>query len=118
MSNERPPAPPGSASKIRDLATHPFAYVTVSALAEYWLVSRKQIYKQIEAQTLPTVRLGPRLYRIKTADALRFEEEAKLSPPPQPDTRPRAGHKKHKKKVAKSKLTPPNDGRQGAKRSA
>jgi excisionase family DNA binding protein len=67
--------------KIMDLQTHSEPYVTTSDLADYWRVSRKQIYKQIEAGTLRAIRLGPRLMRISTAEAIRFEEMAKMSPP-------------------------------------
>jgi excisionase family DNA binding protein len=66
---------------IRDLSTHPLPYVSVSDLASYWLVSRKQVYKQIDAGTLPALRLGPRLFRISTADARLFERHAKMRPP-------------------------------------
>ena len=66
--------------KIMDLQSHPEPYVTTSDLADYWRVSRKQIYKQIEAGTLKAIRLGPRLLRIGTAEAIRFEEMAKMSP--------------------------------------
>ncbi len=66
---------------IRDLLTHAAAYVTVSDLADYWLVSRKMIYKQIEAGTLDTIKLGPRLIRIRTDDALDFERRAGLHRP-------------------------------------
>jgi excisionase family DNA binding protein len=45
------------------------------------MVHRKQIYKQIEAGTLPAIRLGPRLWRIRTADALEFERRAHMQPP-------------------------------------
>jgi hypothetical protein len=41
-------------------------------------VGRKQIYKQIDAGTLPAIRLGPRLMRIRTADAIAFERRANL----------------------------------------
>jgi excisionase family DNA binding protein len=67
--------------KIMDLQTHPEPYVTTSDLADYWRVSRKQIYKQIEAGTLKAIRLGPRLMRISTVEAIRFEEMAKMTPP-------------------------------------
>jgi excisionase family DNA binding protein len=67
--------------RIMDLQSHPEPYVTTSDLADYWRVSRKQIYKQIEAGTLRAIRLGPRLMRISTAEAIRFEEMAKMSPP-------------------------------------
>jgi excisionase family DNA binding protein len=64
--------------RITDLHAHLSPYVTIAALAEYWLVSRKQIYKQIEAGTLKAIRLGPRLLRIRTADAIEFERVAKM----------------------------------------
>ena len=53
-------------------------YVTVVELAAYWLVGRKQIYKQIDAGTLPAIRLGPRLLRIRTSDAQAFERSANM----------------------------------------
>jgi excisionase family DNA binding protein len=64
--------------RIRNLHAHPSPYVTIAQLAEYWLVSRKQIYKQVEAGTLKAIRLGPRLLRISTADAIEFERVAKM----------------------------------------
>jgi excisionase family DNA binding protein len=62
------------------LEKHPDPYVTTSDLAGYWRVSRKQIYKQIDAGTLRAIRLGPRLLRISTAEAIRFEHLAKMLP--------------------------------------
>ena len=66
---------------LKDLQSHAEPYVTVAELAEYWLVGRKQIYKQIDAGTLRAIRLGPRLLRIKTADAREFERQANMRPP-------------------------------------
>ncbi len=63
---------------IKDLRSHQEPYVTVAELAEHWLIGRKQIYKQIDAGTLAAIRLGPRLLRIRTADALAFERSAKM----------------------------------------
>ena len=65
---------------ITDLQDHSEPYVTVSELADYWRVSRKQIDKQIAAGTLRTVRLAPRRLRIRTRDAIRFEELAATAP--------------------------------------
>ena len=67
--------------RLKDLKSHPEPYVTVAELAEYWLVGRKQIYKQIDAGTLPAIRLGPRIMRIRTADALQFERLANMQRP-------------------------------------
>lgn len=67
--------------RLVDLKSHQEPYVTIAELAEYWLISRKQIYKQIDAGTLRAIRLGPRLLRIRTADAIDFENRAKLQQP-------------------------------------
>jgi excisionase family DNA binding protein len=64
--------------KIQNLQTHPDPYVTIADLAAYWSVSRKQLYKQVEAGTLKALRLGPRSMRISTADARAFEQAAKM----------------------------------------
>lgn len=69
-----------SHSRITNLSEHKDKYVTVAQLAEYWQVSRKQIYKHIDAGTLDAIRLGPRLYRIRTSVALRFEQHAQMRP--------------------------------------
>jgi excisionase family DNA binding protein len=66
--------------RIRTLQDHSSPYVTTSELAEYWMVSRSQIYKHIDAGTLRAIRLGPRLLRISTQEALDFEQRAKLTP--------------------------------------
>jgi excisionase family DNA binding protein len=63
---------------IRDLAVHTARYVTVAELAEYWAVSRQQIYKRIESGTLEAIRLGARLYRVKTSAALEYERNASI----------------------------------------
>ena len=67
--------------RIRDLAAHPEPYVTVAELAEYWFVSRKQIYKQIDAGTLAAIRFGPRLMRIRTTESIEFEHRANMRRP-------------------------------------
>ena len=64
---------------IHDLGTHPARYVTVAQLAEYWAVSRRQILKRIESGALDAIRLGSRLYRIRTETALEFERRAAVS---------------------------------------
>ena len=67
-----------SRTRITNLATHPEKYVSVSQLADYWQVSRKQIYKQIDGGTLEAIRLGERLYRIRTTTAFEFEKRAHM----------------------------------------
>jgi excisionase family DNA binding protein len=63
---------------IRDLSSHARPFVSIRELAQYWGISRHELYKQIDAGTLPAVRLGARLYRVRTADALRFGISARL----------------------------------------
>ncbi len=70
----------GGPARIVDLLTHQEPFITVGELAEYWLVSRKQIYKQIDAGILHAIKLGPRLLRISTAEAIAFERRAILDP--------------------------------------
>ncbi len=65
---------------IESLEAHSEPYVTVRELAEYWSVSTKQIYKQIDAGMLSYLRIGPRLLRIRTDDAKAFERRAKMDP--------------------------------------
>ena len=67
-----------SRTRIINLATHAEKYVSVSQLADYWQVSRKQIYKQIDAGTLEAIRLGERLYRIRASAAFEFEKRAHM----------------------------------------
>lgn len=59
---------------IRNLAEHPVSFVTVRELADYWLVSQKQIRKHVAAGCLQGIRVGPRLYRITVASALALEQ--------------------------------------------
>ena len=65
--------------RIRDLAAHSACYVTVAELAEYWAVSRKQIYKRIESGALDAIKLGPRLFRVRTTDALQYEQRTTVT---------------------------------------
>jgi excisionase family DNA binding protein len=73
------PRPTSETRRIRNLKEHSWPYVTPSELAEYWQVSRRQIYKYIEQGELRAVRLGPRVVRIQTADAIAFEAQARWS---------------------------------------
>ena len=64
---------------IRDLASHHAHYVTIAELAEYWGVSRQQIYKRIEAGALDAIQLGSRLVRVPAAAALEYERCARVA---------------------------------------
>jgi excisionase family DNA binding protein len=59
---------------IRSLSEHPLSFVTVRELAEYWLVSQKQIRRHVASGCLQGIRVGPRLYRITVASALALEQ--------------------------------------------
>jgi excisionase family DNA binding protein len=63
---------------IRDLTSHTARYVTIAELAEYWSVSRAQIYKRIESGALEAIKLGPRAIRIRTVAALKYERDASV----------------------------------------
>jgi excisionase family DNA binding protein len=70
---------------IDDLATHTANFVTVGELAEYWGVSRQQIYKRIESGVLEALCFGARLYRVRTSAALEYERCAKVTSQPSRD---------------------------------
>ena len=63
---------------IRDLTSHQARYVTIAELAEYWGVSRQQIYKRIDSGTLDAIQLGSRLVRVRTAAALEYERASRV----------------------------------------
>jgi excisionase family DNA binding protein len=66
--------------RIQALSTHPDAFVTVRELAAYWVVSPRQIYKQICQGSLPAVSVGRRSYRIPTKAAAEFERRMTVRP--------------------------------------
>ncbi|MGH9147215.1 MAG: helix-turn-helix domain-containing protein [Vicinamibacterales bacterium] len=63
-----------------DLRTHVAAYVTVGELAEYWAVSRRQIYRQIQSGDLLALKFGPRLWRVSADSARQLERTSELGP--------------------------------------
>jgi excisionase family DNA binding protein len=63
---------------IRDLASHQARYVTIAELAEYWGVSRQQIYKRIDSGALEAIQLGSRLVRVRATAALEYERNARV----------------------------------------
>ena len=69
---------------IRSLSDHPSPYVVVAELAEYWGVSRRQIYTLVQTGALEAVRLGPRFLRIRTMRALAFERSARVASAEEP----------------------------------
>ena len=64
---------------IEDLNSHPFAYVKVRDLAAYWAVSPNQVYRQIRSGALEALRFGPRVYRVSTESARRFERSSAVA---------------------------------------
>jgi hypothetical protein len=60
---------------ILDLASHPFAYVTIAELSDYWRLSRVRVIEHVAAGRLEAIELGPGIYRVRTATALAFERE-------------------------------------------
>lgn len=59
---------------IRDLATHPYPYVTVQELAECLRVHPETIYRHIEKGALRAVRIGAAV-RISIVEACRYAGE-------------------------------------------
>jgi len=49
-------------------------------LCRRWQLSRKTIYKFIDAEILPVWKVGSRLYRVALHEVLRFETRNKLPP--------------------------------------
>ena len=80
--------------QIRNLGTHPKAFVKVRDLAEYWDVSPQMLYKQIKAGTLKAERIGPRLYRVRVSTARQFASQAKLASPVVPAEKTRSTKKR------------------------
>ncbi|MCC6162465.1 MAG: excisionase family DNA-binding protein [Acidobacteria bacterium] len=66
---------------IRELASHPSAYVTVRELAVYLSVSRRQVRKWMDAEALVVVSVGPRQARITRESAQRLERQLTSWPP-------------------------------------
>jgi excisionase family DNA binding protein len=48
-------------------------WLTISPLCRRWQLSRKTIYKFIDARILPAWKVGSHLYRVAVEDVLRFE---------------------------------------------
>jgi hypothetical protein len=67
---------------ILDLATHPWAYVTVGELADYWRVSAQQVMTYLASGAFEGINLGPGVYRIRTSAALDFERRSNIVPQP------------------------------------
>ena len=64
---------------IHDLGNHPRAYVSLTELAEYWRVSRRVLYKQVQIGALGALRFGSRSFRISVPAAVRFERSRAVS---------------------------------------
>jgi hypothetical protein len=59
---------------IVDLAFHPFAYVTIAELADYWRLRKHMVMEHIDAGNVEAIQLGPGVYRVRTSTALAFEQ--------------------------------------------
>lgn len=58
--------------RIRDLASHPYPFVTVEELADCLCVSTKTIYRHIDKGALTVVRVGGTIIRIPIQEARRY----------------------------------------------
>jgi hypothetical protein len=66
---------------ILDLASHPFAYVTVAELSNYWRLSRDRVLDHVVAGHLEAIELGPGIYRVRVSTALAFERQSLVNAP-------------------------------------
>jgi hypothetical protein len=69
---------------IVDLTFHPFAYVTIAELAEYWRLRKARVLDHIKAGHFEAIQLGPKIYRIRTSAALAFEQRCIVAPSHRP----------------------------------
>ena len=60
---------------ILDLAFHPFAYVTIAELSDYWRLSRERVLEHLAAGHFEAIQLGPGVYRVRAQTALAFERQ-------------------------------------------
>jgi hypothetical protein len=66
---------------ILDLAVHPFAYVTIAELCDYWRLSREHVLAHVAAGHFETIELGPGIYRVRASTALEFERQRVVARP-------------------------------------
>jgi excisionase family DNA binding protein len=58
-------------------------WLTIAQLCRRWQLSRKTVYKLIDAQILPAWKVGSHLYRVAMDDILQFERRPPSSAPAQ-----------------------------------
>jgi hypothetical protein len=66
---------------ILDLALHPFAYVTIAELSDYWRLSRERVLEHLAAGHFEAIELGPGVYRVRAQTALAFERQVLVGKP-------------------------------------
>ncbi len=66
---------------IMDLALHPFAYVTIAELSDYWRVSRIRVLEHIAAGRFEAIEFAPGIYRVRASTALAFERQIAVTRP-------------------------------------
>ena len=70
---------------IKDLKTHPEAYLRVSDLARYWKVDPSTLYRDIDKGALAVERHGPsERIRVPIAEARRYGSPSSLQMPQGP----------------------------------
>src|SRR6266513_1753408 len=58
-------------------------WLTIPQLCRRWQLSRKTVYKFIDARILPAWKVGSHLYRVAIDDVLQFEQRPPSSAPAQ-----------------------------------
>lgn len=65
---------------IHDLGDHPCRHVTAGALARYWGLDRRVVYKWIDGGLLPAKRFPNGFIRVHVQDAVQFERVHLVAP--------------------------------------
>jgi hypothetical protein len=64
---------------ILNLGSHPFVWVTVRELADYWRVSAGCVIEQIAAGGLDAIQIRPGIFRVRTDAAIEFEQRGRVT---------------------------------------
>jgi hypothetical protein len=63
---------------ILDLNSHPFVWVTVRELADYWRVSPACVVSQITSGDIEAIQIRPGTYRVRSTVAIAFEQRGRV----------------------------------------
>ena len=64
---------------IVNLGSHPFVWVTVRELADYWRVSVACVLEQIASGGIEAIQIRPGIFRVRTDAAMDFEQRGRVN---------------------------------------